>query len=366
MLLIAWRNLLGERGRLLITVGGVTFAVMLILVLLGLYVGWEGQMTKFLGNISTDLWVGQSGSGDISHRVSILQADLAKEFSDKSYVKQASTFIGRQVGVEINGVEKPLNIIGLDEAQFITPYRLEAGSGKPKGGEIVVDEVFINKNNLALGDTIAIAGSKSLKIVGISSGGNIMVSSYAMVSQEDARVILGLTDAVNYLLVRSDDPINTMNELEKDFPQLKVMTRQKFLDNNASIVKDSFLPIVGMLVLIAFAVGIAVIGLTIFTAVIEKSREYGVLKAIGYGNGQLFSIALIQALIAGVVGFALGYALTPLVARLAKSFEPGFIYELGAREISVVFGATILMSIIASFLPLRRLLKIDPAQVFKA
>ena len=118
--------------------------------------------------------------------------------------------------------------------------------------------------------------------------------------------------------------------------------------------------------MIAFAVGIAVIGLTIFTAVIEKSREYGVLKAIGYRNSQLFGIALIQALIAGVIGFALGYALTPLVATLAKVFEPSFIYELGLREISTVFVVTILMSIIASFLPLHRLLRIDPAKVFKA
>lgn len=365
MWLIALRNLFGEKGRLIITIGGVAFAVMLILILLGLYVGWERQMTKFLGNISADLWVGQAGSGDISHRVSVLPESLEKELVSKGYVKQVSTFIGRQVGVEIGGVEKPLFVVGLDEAGFIEPYRLENGSSQPKKGEIVVDEVFIKKNNLVLGDSITVAG-KSLKIVGIASGGNIMVSSYTIVSREDARDVLGLPDAVNYFLIRSDDPSSAITKLEKDFPQLKIMPREEFLDNNAAIVKDNFLPIIGMLTLIAFVVGIAVIGLTIFTAVIEKSREYGVLKAIGYGNSQLFGIALTQALIAGVLGFALGYGLTPLVAVLAKNFEPSFIYELRAREISIVFVATILMSIIASFLPLRRLLKIDPAQVFKA
>jgi len=341
MWLIALRNLFGEKGRLVITVGGVAFAVMLILVLLGLYVGWERQMTKFLGNISADLWVGQAGSGDISHRVSILPSALGTELESKTYIKQVSTFIGRQVGIEIGGVEKPLFIIGSDEAKFITPYRLERGSGQPQKGEIVVDEVFVNKNKLELGDSITVAG-KSLKIVGVASGGNIMVSSYTIVSQEDAREVLGLKDAVNYFLIRADDPSGAMTKLEEDFSQLKIMPRQEFLDNNAAIVKDNFLPIIGVLTLIAFAVGIAVIGLTIF------------------------GIALIQALIAGVLGFALGYGLTPLVARIAKSFEPSFIYELGVREISTVFVATILMSIIASLLPLRRLLKIDPAQVFKA
>ncbi len=365
MILIALRNLFGEKGRLIVTIGGVAFAVMLILVLLGLYVGWERQMTKFLGNISADIWVGQAGSGDISHRVSILRADLANELDRKDYVKQTSTFIGRQVGVKINDTEKPMFIVGLDEAEFITPYRIEKGSARPKVGEIILDEAFVNKYNLTISDSVTITG-KSLKIVGVSSGGNIMVSSYAMVNQEDARDILGLSNTVNYLLVRSNNPERALGALKTDFPNLEIMPRQKFLANNAAIVKDSFLPIIGILVLIAFAVGIAVIGLTIFTAVIEKSREYGVLKAIGYSNNQLFGIALIQALIAGVLGFILGYALTPLVGLLAKSFEPGFIYELGAREISMVFVATILMSIIASLLPLRRLLKIDPAQIFKA
>src|SRR3990167_8788134 len=108
MWLIAVRNLFGEKGRLVITIGGVAFAVMLILVLLGLYVGWEHQMTKFLGNISADLWVGQAGSGDMSHRSSMLPANLARELESKSYIKQVSTFIGRQVGVKISGVEKSL------------------------------------------------------------------------------------------------------------------------------------------------------------------------------------------------------------------------------------------------------------------
>lgn len=55
---ISTRNVLGERGRLAITVGGVAFSVVLILVLVGLYRGWQAQMTRFLGSLDADLWVG--------------------------------------------------------------------------------------------------------------------------------------------------------------------------------------------------------------------------------------------------------------------------------------------------------------------
>lgn len=126
------------------------------------------------------------------------------------------------------------------------------------------------------------------------------------------------------------------------------------------------MPIIGVLTIIALAIGTAVIGLTIFTATIEKSREYGVLKAIGYANAQLFSIALIQSFIASIIGFLLGIILASLVARLAQTQVSGFVYEAGPEVMIAVFGATVLMSVVASFIPLKRITSIDPAQVFKA
>ena len=68
---IAFKNLFKEKGRLLITVGGVTFSVILILLLLGLYAGWSTQVKKFLGGIEAEFWVGSKGSSDLSHGISI-------------------------------------------------------------------------------------------------------------------------------------------------------------------------------------------------------------------------------------------------------------------------------------------------------
>jgi putative ABC transport system permease protein len=71
-------------------------------------------------------------------------------------------------------------------------------------------------------------------------------------------------------------------------------------------VDETFLPIVSVLVVIGFVGGVAVIGLTIYTATMEKSREYGVLKALGASNGRLYRIVSHQALISGVLGYILG------------------------------------------------------------
>ncbi|WP_353748366.1 FtsX-like permease family protein [Paenarthrobacter sp. YL] len=78
------------------------------------------------------------------------------------------------------------------------------------------------------------------------------------------------------------------------------------MENNTNIVRDTFLPIILVLLLIGIAVGMTVIGLTIFTSTIEKAREYGVLKAIGVSNRQLYTVVVEQAVTAAVLGYLLG------------------------------------------------------------
>lgn len=76
MLFLARRNLLQERTRLLISVGGVAFSVMLIVVLIGLYVGWQIRVTAYIDRVRADLWVAQEGASDMFHATSFLPAGL--------------------------------------------------------------------------------------------------------------------------------------------------------------------------------------------------------------------------------------------------------------------------------------------------
>ncbi len=362
---IATRNLLGERGRLLITVGGVAFSVVLILVLVGLYQGWKSQMTKFLGSLDADLWVGQQGSRDMSHAVSLLPATINQQLTTINGVENVTPFLGRQVNFATKNGEAILMLVGIDASSPIRPYGVVEGSSLPSPGEIIVDKVFAQKENLDIGDTLTI-NNKVLTIAGISSGGHILIYSYAFGALDDVRKILNLQNITNYYLVKTNDPAATKQAIESALPNVFVRDKQKFLDDNSAIVSETFLPIIGVLVLIALAIGTAVIGLTIYTATVEKRREYGVLKAIGYTNGQLFRIALGQSLVAAVIGFVVGNILIIGVVGLAQSSVAGFQYEVGWKEIAATGLVTFAMAALAALIPLKRLVSIDPAEVFKA
>lgn len=363
--LIAYKNLIKEKGRLLITVGGVTFSVVLILLLLGLYLGWSTQMTRFLGNIEADYWVGSRGSSDLSHGISVLPRNTIDQLNETSGIEKVTPLVGRQVSFDFNGKEVYIYLIGQNKDKVVRPYKNIEGKDIPDEGEIVIDVAFAQKEKVKIGDTLSAQGNE-LRVVGISRGGDVLAYSYAITTESDARRILDAENYTNFFIVKSSDIEKTKGSIQEKLPNVEVITKADFLNNNSMIIKEAFLPIIVVILIVSVIIGIAVIGLTIFTSVIEKGREYGVLKAIGYTGGQLFSIAVIQAVIAGLLGLILGNLLAPLVASLAALFVGGFIYELGTKEIVIVVLAVILMSVISSFIPLRRIISIDPAEVFKA
>lgn len=366
MFFLARRNLFSERTRFVISIGGVAFAVLLILIIGGLYRGWQTKLTAYLASIQAELWVGQEGSADTTHSMSFLPAVLASELEQVPGVRAVDAFMGRQIMVTDKGKDYRIFLVGFNPSSGRNgPLEIREGTADIRDGQVIIDEAFARKARYQLGDTVPVAG-KQLSVAGISRGGNSLIYQYAFVTENDVREILQLGPLINYFLMQTSDPDAVRATLGERFPQLNVMSKQQFIDNNKAIVTEAFLPIVGVLFVIAFLVGSAIVGLTIYTATIEKSREYGVLKAIGAANGVLYRVVLEQSILAGVIGFLIGLILSFLVGAVANRFVSGFITSIGLLDIVFVFGASMLMSLLAAWIPTRRLASLDPALVFKS
>ena len=128
---------------------------------------------------------------------------------------------------------------------------------------------------------------------------------------------------------------------------------------------DSFLPILQAILAIAVLIGTAIIGLTIYTATLDKSREVGILKAIGVRNSQLYSIVLTQSMLTTAFGLAIGIGLSFGVGWLITNLLD-LSFEVTNITLLTVVGLALIMSILASLIPVRRLASIDPAEVFKS
>lgn len=351
------------------SIAGVAFSVLLIMILQGLYQGWSNKIGEYIRTIDTDFWVTQGGSEDMFHTHSVLSATIRGNLEQVNGVASAKPFRGRRVAYMFNDEDVNMYLVSSDaENDTGKPGKIVKGKSLPEPGEIIVDRVAANIKHIKIGDTLPIP-TKPLKVAGFSEGGDVVTFSFAFINQVDAEEIFKTPGSVNYFLVTvsaGEDKNAAAQSITSQFPNLSVFTKQEFVANNTKIISDTFLPVILALLVIGVIVGIAVIALTIFTSTLEKAKEYGVLKAIGISSGKLYLVVVEQALLSGLIGFVIGGVLTYLAQAILSERIPQFATEITAFDVGWIFALTLLMSIIAAYIPIRRINKIDPAEVFKA
>lgn len=174
---VAWRNLARDRLRLIISVGGVAFVVLLILLLRGLYGGILDASTSYIRGVETDIWVAEDGTpGDFFHSVSLLDDRAGAAIGQVPGVVDAVPLLGRPVVFSHDGRTADFFLLGVDgDAPRAAPATVEEGTRVPGDGELVVDRVFADNFGIALGDTLGVRGT-TFTVAGITSVGNAFAS----------------------------------------------------------------------------------------------------------------------------------------------------------------------------------------------
>jgi putative ABC transport system permease protein len=209
---------------------------------------------------------------------------------------------------------------------------------------------------------------QTLSVIGVARGGNCFLYQYSFVTLPQARRLLGLNGLVNYFLVRLAPGIEideAVSQIEDTEPRVSAFSKERFLANNLRLTGDNFLPILRVLEVIAVLVGTVIIGLTVYTLTVERSAEYGVLKAIGAPDRVLYGTAALQALSCGLLGWLLGVPLSWGVVIVVQYFVPQFPAAFFPRHALWMLGCVIGMSLLAASVPAWRIARTDPLLAFK-
>jgi putative ABC transport system permease protein len=204
----------------------------------------------------------------------------------------------------------------------------------------------------------------------MSSGGDFVFTQVAFATLETVADFLSLEPPSQrtFFLLALQDPAQKealAQRLEASIPGAMFATGGEFADETRERLLGNILPMLVVVLTLAFVVGLAVAGLTIYTATVEKSREYGILKAEGFTNRFLYRVVFEQSLVTGILGFMVGASATVLVGPFAQDLVPQFVVLVRWQDILGVAGATLLMALVAAYIPMRRLAHIDPVTVFK-
>ena len=362
---LARRNLFQDRRRSTLAVGGLAVALLLVLVLDGIFAGALRQVTAYLRNLPAEVIVSQRGVRTMHMSASALPEDTPAQIETLPGVAWAEGIRYTSGTLHSPSASQLSYIIGYDTTTGRGgPWNLTQGRA-PRGGEVVVDKVGADNLRVSVGDTIELLG-QPFTISGLAKGGTSITNTTAFIRTEDFAAIRG--PALSYILVGArpgTDADALRHTLAAKIPGITAQTRDEFVHQEGRIVRDMSADIMQIMSIVAFLIALAVVALTLFTATLSKLREYAVVKALGASSWRLsgtvfaqatWSIAL--ALIAAIVlTFAVAAAVGIATPNIRLAVEPGSVARVGIS--ALVAGA------LGALVPLQRVVRLDPATAFK-
>lgn len=367
MVNLALKILLQRPVRFVLSAAGVALAVMLILLLGGMRTGIYRQITAYIDNQPAEIVVSQEGVRNFLGARSSLSADVARRVEAMGGVEGVIPVIAQYAVVEVSGRKEFSLVLGYEQAEGGGPWMLEQGTSNLTDEDVVADAAVGKSRGLGVGDRIEILGA-GFKVVGLSQDTSSWMTGMFFLTYDAASDVLSTKGRPSFLLVdiaAGQDADAVARRIESRVDGVSAVTREE-LDANDRRVYARILdgPILFMLS-VAFLIGAAVVGLTVYTAIVERAKDYGALKAIGIRNGSLYGVVLLQSLATTVSGFVAGVALAYAVAEAIPRLNPRFMVVIDPSVFGWLLVTAVAMGMLGAFVPVRALARIDPAIAFR-
>lgn len=363
---LARRNLFQDKTRLALSIGGVALAVMLILLLNGFLAGMNRQLTSYLTFSPGSIVVAQKGVRNLLGATSLLPQNTMSKVEGKDGVVKVVPILSQFVILDFHGKRQPAYLIGYEPERGGGPWKMATGREPQTNSELVLDQVLAKRHNLKVGDSFQVMG-QDFKIVGLSADTSSWMTSFFFIRKSAVENLLRVPQATSFLLVTPVDgaTLEDVRQRLDSIPGVNALTKTEMASNDLNLFAKVFSAPLKLMVAIAFLVGTMVIGLVIYTATVERQREYGVLKAIGAANSVLYRVVATQALVAAFVGALSGVLLAYAVGQSIMSIWPQFLVALDPRDIGIALLAGLGMALVAALFPARVIAGLAPAEVFR-
>jgi putative ABC transport system permease protein len=368
------KTLLYDKVRFVITTSGVAFAVTLVLVQVGLFVGLLDNSTITIRKLDADLWVTSKNSPNLDFVHQFPETNLYRVRSLPG-VERADNLILSFMQVALpSGAEETAVVYAMEDfRKWGVPWRVTQGNldDLKRGNFVMFDESAEKRfGKFAVGEYREVFGRR-LKIVGTTAEAKSFTTTpLAFMHLEKAQelqpdLLSGKTSYIVVKLAKSADPVAVRREIAARLPYNDVYTSEEWANRsrdywvkNTGIGFNAFLT-----VFLGCLVGVVVVAQTLYTSTMEHIKEFGTVKAIGGTNLDIYRMLGKQASIAAVFGFVLGYVPAQLLKPVIAGAGLKLIIEPSVAAIT--FAGTLLLCLVSALVSFRKVAGIDPALVFR-
>ena len=358
------RNLLSDRRRVAVSLLGVGLAVALMLLIQGLWSGTLERITAYEDNVGAQLFVAERGTRSFQSDVSAVPPAAAEQIREVSGVEAADPIGARQLILELHGTKTPVMLIGARIGGLGGPWVLEAGRAVAADDELVIDAGLADSHGYRLGDRFQLLGAP-LVVVGLAEDSRALGNGgYVFASRATAGRLLGAPDATSFVLVRTSSPVAVAREIESR-TGLEALTAAEIARGDRDLYDDTMGSVIRVMLAIVFAAGTLIVALSVYSSVVDRIREYGIVKALGASRRRLLGIVLAQTGALALAGGVAGLGLFLAGKAAVSAWLPEFHVALPGSTLVAAFVLVAAMAVVAAVLPARRIGRLDPASVYR-
>ena len=308
-------NLVHRPIRSLISIVAIALEVTLILLIVGLCYGIMNDSKNRTAGIGADVIVQPPGSsflaGISGAPVSVKIADVLRRMPHVKVVSPVIWQIATGGGLEV--------IDGIDLPSFQAlagPFQYVYGGPFEGPDDTLVDDYIARQRHVRVGDSMEIL-NHSFRISGIVENGRGARKFVPMSTLQD---LIGARDKASVFYVKLDDPANANAVVEavKSQPGMEkysVLSTPDYLSMMTPSHLPGFRPFIGVVIGVSLVIGFLVIFQSMYTAVMERTREIGILKSMGASKAYIVNVILRETVLLAAAGILLGIAVS-LLARI--------------------------------------------------
>lgn len=349
-----------DRRRLVVSVIGIGAALGLILLLEGLWTGLLRQASAYEEHVGAGFARQAETRALVEGAVPV---DSTSSVRAVPGVDRADPVIARSVILDLDGTRAPAVVIGYVPGGLGGPWALAAGRSVTGDGEVVLDWTLADDHGIALGDRFSLLGSP-LSVVGLSrETQSFMGVSYLFVSETTAARLFGMATTATFILFRPDT--TAVGGAISDRTGLSAMGGSVVAAADRAQYTRVMARPLQLMIAIAFIAGTLIVALTAYSMMVERRREFGIVKAMGATRVRLFRMVLAQTTTLAAVGGALAFVFAAAAQVGLPLWRPQSSVVVEASMVLAVLGAALLMALLAAIMPARRLIGLDPASVYR-
>jgi len=371
---IGFKLLVNDKGKFAALLIGITFSVFLMMEMTAMFAGILNRAYSNVTNIGAAMWIMDPAVNTVASPIPMPNYLLDAVRSMDGVTYAVPLFIGGAMIKLESGTNQGVTVVGLDDASLFGRPEMQQGSILDIYADnsfLVVDDAeFPKLENPKIGTTFELNDFRG-KIVGIakvaSNGLNGVPTLYTTYNRA-ITYIPSTRFTTSYVLVQPKN-VAAVVSIKKQVAKLGYVAFTKAEFNSRITDYYTYKTGIGtnilMMTIISFIVGLSISGQTFYTFVLENLDKFGALKAIGAKGRELVYMIMFMAALTALTGYGLGILFVTLMITIARYCLVNYAATITFWNLGLAFGLVIVIAAISGYIGVRKVLTIEPFDIFR-